>query len=249
MSMDLGMLPGNTSRQLVIFDLDGTITRSDTLIPFLAGCLLRFPRLRASMLMLPFDMLCFALGRISAGNLKERLLRAVLDGLPVETVDRWAQNFASRVVASRCHGGMLDLIKMHQAQGNRLILLSASPSLYVRLIGQALGISETVATEVEIEKDCYTGVLVTPNCAGHEKLRRIREHLGTDKYAGKTLAFGDRESDRPLLEWADEGWFVKGSSRRRANSLSAAHSPHAGYSPIVLLVLPLSQLYGFAFSL
>lgn len=228
MSVDLEASRRNATRQLVIFDLDGTITRSDTLVPFLAGCLVRFPRFRANMFLLPFDIVRFGLGRISAGIMKERLLRAVIGGLPVEDVDRWAQTFASRVVAARCHGNMLYLIKEHQAQGDRVILLSASPSLYVRLIGQALGISEIVATEVEIKQGCYTGALVTSNCAGHEKLRRIRKHLGTDKYAGKTLAFGDRESDRPLLEWADEGWFVSGAHRRRATLAGAPAHPVGG---------------------
>lgn len=250
MRVDLDISPTNAARQLVIFDLDGTITRSDTLIPFLVGCLVRFPRLRATMFQLPFDMIRFGLGRISAGAMKERLLRAVIGGLPVEDVDRWAQTFASRVVAGRCYASMLNLIKERQAQGDRVILLSASPSLYVRLIGQALGISEIVATEIEIKKGRYTGALVTPNCAGHEKLRRIREHLGADRYAGNTLAFGDRESDRPLLEWADEGWFVKGAHRRRAISLPASHFSRARCSAIVFPVLPLfQQLFGFTISL
>lgn len=238
MSVDLETSPRNTARQLVIFDLDGTITRSDTLIPFLAGCLVRFPRVRANMFLLPFDMIRFSIGRLSAGTMKERLLRAVIGGLPVEDVDRWAQTFATRVVVAQCHGSMLNLIKEHQAQGDRLILLSASPSLYVRWIGQALGISEIVATEIEIEQGRYTGVLVTPNCAGHEKLRRIREHLRADKYAGKTLAFGDRESDRPLLEWADEGWFVRGAHCRRVTSLSASHAHSHGSATNIPSVLP-----------
>lgn len=238
MSVDLEITARNAARQLVIFDLDGTITRSDTLIPFLAGCLVRFPRLRANMFLLPFDMVRFGLGRISAGTMKERLLSAVIGGLPVKDVDSWAQTFASRVVAGRCHGSMLNLIKGHQAQGNRVILLSASPGLYVRWIGMALGISEIVTTEVEVKQGCYIGTLVPLNCAGHEKLRRIREYLGADKYAGKTLAFGDRESDRPLLEWADEGWFVRGTRRRRATSLSARQTHSVGIAASILSVPP-----------
>lgn len=219
------------ARPLVIFDLDGTITRSDTLIPFLAGCLFRFPRLRARLFTLPLDMVRFALGRITAGTFKETLLRAVIGGLPVEDVNRWAQTYASRVVASRCRAGILQIIKEHQERGDRLMVLSASPSLYVRLIGQALGISETIATEVEIKDERYTGLLITPNCAGREKLRRIRKYLGTDKYPGKTLAFGDRESDRPLLEWADEGWLVKGEMRLPVQRRRPDHS-----SPVPLSV-------------
>lgn len=213
MSVEVERSSGTMARQLVIFDLDGTITRADTLIPFLTGCLFRFPRLRAGPFALPFDAMRFVLGRITAGAFKEKLLRAIIGGLPVEDLNRWAQDYASRVVSSGCRVSTLKLIKEHQERGDRLILLSASPSFYVRMIGQALGISETVATEVEIKNGRYTGVLSTPNCAGHEKLRRIRECLGTDKYSGKTVAYGDRESDRPLLEWADEGWLIKREMR------------------------------------
>lgn len=240
MSAEVEISSGKMARQLVIFDLDGTITRADTLIPFLSGCVIRFPRrLRACLFALPFETVRFALGRITAGTFKETLLRAIIGGLPAEDVNRWAETYASRVVASGCRASTLKLIKEHQDRGDRLILLSASPGLYVRLIGRALGISETVATEVEIKDGRYTGALITPNCAGHEKLRRIREYLGSDKYSGKTLAFGDRESDRPLLEWADEGWLVSGEGLRPVRSVSVMPSGQAHGAAIILTLVSL----------
>ena len=92
-----------------------------------------------------------------------------------------------------------------------MIICTASPRIYVRFIAERLGVAEVISTELEIKDGCYTGKLLGKNCAGEEKLRRIKKYLGTDRYNGVALAYGDRKSDLSLLKWADEGWLLKGN--------------------------------------
>jgi len=66
-----------------VFDLDGTLTRHDTLVPYLGAALRRYPRRALGLLRAPLALAEFALGR-DRGRLKSRLIRALLGGLTRE---------------------------------------------------------------------------------------------------------------------------------------------------------------------
>lgn len=197
---------------VVVLDLDGTITYQNTLIQFVLGFFLRRPHLRLKLFRLPVDSLLYLLGRLSARVFKERLCQAFLEGSPVNFVVSWARTYAKRVVANGCRPLMLARIQEYRNQGTRLILLSASPSLYVREIAKELGMSEVISTEMEIGKDRFSGRIIGENCKGREKLRRLQEYLNASSAEAFVVAFGDRISDLPVLEWAHEGWLVRGDS-------------------------------------
>jgi len=213
-------LTDTPNNRLVIMDLDGTITTSDTFIPFLLGWFLRHPRFRAGLLFLPLGIFLFLLGLFDTTRLKEIFLKAFIGGLNTNLVQSWAREFASRIIASGCRPRVLGLIKEFHKNGDRLIICSASPQIYVRFIAERLGIVEVISTELEIKDGCYTGKLFGKNCSGEEKLRRIKKYLGTDHYNGVALAYGDRKSDLSVLKWADEGWLLKGNKLIPARSYS-----------------------------
>ncbi len=81
--------------QLAIFDLDGTITRHDTLVPYVFGYLRghpwRFPRLLA---VLP-ALLRFAMDR-DRGELKSALIRRVLGNVTRSLIDEWTADSCRR---------------------------------------------------------------------------------------------------------------------------------------------------------
>jgi phosphatidylglycerophosphatase C len=212
------LMDATNERLLVVLDLDGTITRADTLIPFLAGCFLRYPRLSLKLLLVPLDALMWLLGRIDNAKFKTKLLTAVMGGLPITAVDSWAHEFARNIAERGCRPEMLSLITRCRNRGDRLIILSASPDIYVRYIADELGVGETVCTRLEVGPWTFTGRLASPNCKGEEKLRRLKEHLGSEVYDGLTLAFGNEESDLSILEWAGQGWMLKGKSLMEVSS-------------------------------
>ena len=65
----------------------------------------------------------------------------------------------------------LAALEAHRAAGDHLVLLSASPDLYVPLIGRLLGFERTLCTELRWRGDRLDGALRTPNRRGEEKLR------------------------------------------------------------------------------
>ena len=219
------MLPGATlspprasgsPRRLVIFDLDGTLTRYDTYLRFLLYCLLRRPwRLSRSML-LPLDIVRFKLRRASNAWLKARFLTAVLGGVAEHELRPLVRGFVDRTLARGMRRGALVALARHRAAGDRLVLLSASPDIYLREIAARLGFAECICTLCERDGNGrLTGRLAGANCYGGEKRRQIEFCLGADRAGLRVIAYADQASDLPLLNWADEAVLVNPSRKTR----------------------------------
>lgn len=192
--------------QLAVFDLDGTITRRDTLLPYVMG----FPVSPSRKLLglLPFlgALLLFVAGRRDHGELKSAFIRSILAGVSRASVEAWTAQFVARLLRQGVFADALSRIAQHRQDGARLVLLSASTDLYVPAIGKALGFDEVICTGVHWNADRLDGRLCTPNRRGPEKARCFEELLRTHPGI-TTAAYGNagsdldhlRLSDRPLL--------------------------------------------------
>lgn len=205
-------------RTVAAFDFDGTITRSDTLLPFLRKSAGQGRTARALLaLSLRTTVSMGTAGSRDAA--KEELLRRLLTGVPVGTLEAQAESFAAHLVANRLRPETLERIETHRAAGHELVVVSASPELYVAPVARRLGFAATVATRLEVGGDGrLTGRLVGPNCRGPEKVRRLKEWLGDETCA--VVAYGDSRGDRELLAFAGDGavWMTR---RRRARRYSS----------------------------
>ncbi len=128
------------SRRLAVFDLDGTITRHDTLVPYLIGYARRHPAGLWRLWRLPFTLARYALGLSDRGRLKSSLIRQVMLGASRARVDAWGEEFCRSRLPSLLNPGALAAIERHRMAGDRLVLLSASVDLYVPAIGRNAGI-------------------------------------------------------------------------------------------------------------
>ena len=199
---------------LALFDLDGTLTRRDTLLPYLAGFLRQHPqRLVRLPLVLP-TLARFAIGRGDRGAVKSAAIQAVLAGRTRQGIGAWTGEFVPRLLAHGMHADALAALEAHRRRGDRLVLLSASPDLYVPAIGSALGFTETVCTGIAWDGERLTGRLTTPNRRGAEKARVLsalrREHPGLE-----VVAYGNSAGDLEHLALADRAMLVNGSARAR----------------------------------
>jgi phosphatidylglycerophosphatase C len=197
-----------------VFDLDGTLTRHDTLLPYLGGFLRRHPQRVVRLPRVLPVLTGFALGRADRGTLKSAAIRAVIGGRTRAELEAWTAEFVSRLIPAGLHTEALAALAAHRRTGDLLVLLSASPDLYVPAIGRALGFAATVCTGVEWDGERLSGRLTTPNRRGAEKTRCLaelrREHPGR-----KLIAYGNAASDLDHLALADSGTLVNGSTRAR----------------------------------
>ncbi len=200
--------------QLACFDLDGTITRHDTLVPYVLGFLRTRPwRLAGTVAAVP-TAVRFAAGRADHGAMKEAFIRSTLAGFGRCELEAWTQRFVPGVLAHGVFADALAAIEAHRARGDRLVLLSASTELYVPAIGRALGFSQVVCTGLLWEGDRLCGRLATPNRRGEEKVRCFLQ-LRSASPGLPSVAYGNASSDLPHLKLADRGVLVNGSRRSR----------------------------------
>jgi phosphatidylglycerophosphatase C len=204
--------------QLVVFDLDGTITRRDTLGPYVLGFLMHRPWRMLGLLRVLPAVAAFVLRLTDQGQLKSAFIRATLGGSTRSEIDAWTAQFVPRLRVRGLFTAAVDRIEEHRRQGAYLVLMSASTDLYVPAVGRELGFAEIICTGVRWDGERLNGELATPNRRGAEKARcfnALRErHPGI-----VTAAYGNAGSDIPHLRLADRGVLVNGTSNARREAV------------------------------
>jgi len=187
--------------RIAVFDLDGTITRHDTFLPYLRGWLRRHPRRGFSVRALA-ALLGYLLNR-DRGRLKSDLIRAGMSGATRDAVRAWTAEFVADLGDRELYPRSLATIGLHRAAGDRLVLLSASVDLYVPDIGRRYGFDETICTEVAWRDGRLDGTLVTANRRAAEK-RRCVEAIRSRFPGARLAAYGNARSDFDHLAVVDE---------------------------------------------
>jgi phosphatidylglycerophosphatase C len=200
---------------VALFDLDGTLTWHDTLLPFLLGFVRRRPHRAFGLWQLPPAVFRYWQDR-DRGALKSSVIRMLMRGEKRSVLDAWAKIFVAELKRkNRFRPLALAVVEAHRAAGDHLVLLSASPDLYVPLIGQLLGFERTLCTEIEWQGDTLDGRLKTPNRRGEEKLRCLA-WLREQYPESPVIAYGNAASDLDHLRHADRALLVNaGSAARR----------------------------------
>jgi HAD superfamily hydrolase (TIGR01490 family) len=187
-------------RILAAFDFDGTLTRRDTLLPFLTNVAGRLAVLRA----LAAESAGLALAAVGRGDrdaVKERLLTRVLAGQPIEEVDAAGQAFGAELARSAITVDARERIAWHRSEGHELVIVSASLDVYLGETARVLGIDQVLCTGlVADERGRVTGQLRGANCRGPEKANRLRALFGDDDV--ELWAYGNSSGDDEMLDLA-----------------------------------------------
>jgi phosphatidylglycerophosphatase C len=201
--------------RLVVFDLDGTLTWRDTLASYLWGYAYRRP---TRLLRLISPLLTFAFSHRDRGRLKAEAIKAVFAGDGRDEVAVYSARFVESLGPGGAYrDGALRQLRNHQAAKDTLVLLSASPDLYVPLIGKALGFDHSVCTELAWRGNQLDGTLASANRRDAEKLRciSILKQQFPDR---RVIAYANSESDLVHLCAVDCGVLVNANAaiRKRA---------------------------------
>jgi phosphatidylglycerophosphatase C len=203
-----------TKPWIALFDLDGTLTWRDTLLPFLLGFLRRRPHRALGLWRMPLALAHYWQYR-DRGALKSSVIRMLMRNEKRSVLDAWAQSFVAALKPQhRFRPLALAVVETHRAAGDHLVLLSASPDLYVPQIGRLLGFERTLCTEMEWRGERLDGGLKTPNRRGEEKLHCLA--WLREQYPGSpVIAYGNSASDLDHLRHADRALLVNGNSAAR----------------------------------
>ena len=184
------------------FDFDGTLTRHDTLLPFLfhvAGA----AKFSCKFTLLLPTLAAYALGMIRNDKAKEKVLRCFLAKMNMNTLQRHSLQFAEMKIPVLLRNEAVQRLQWHKQQGHRCVLVSASLETYLRPWANTMGFDDILGTRLELQADGrISGNLQGENCFGIEKVKRLNEILGArDSYT--LYAYGDSRGDKELLSAAD----------------------------------------------
>ncbi|RST30081.1 HAD-IB family hydrolase [Sphingomonas ginkgonis] len=193
---------------LAIYDLDKTVTRVPTYTPFLLmGARTNAPWRLALVPVAATAMLFYAARIISRPALKELNQRLLLGARSEpEQFNRLVEAFAEHTLATNINPGARRQIERDKAEGQRLVLATASYEVYAGAIARRLGFDDTIGTALRLAPDGRVLARIDgENCYGPSKKTLVDRWLARKQVApGKVRFYSDHASDAPMFEWADE---------------------------------------------
>jgi phosphatidylglycerophosphatase C len=192
---------------LAAFDFDGTLTEGGSVFGFLVALAGRTAVLSATAVLAPRLAHAALVGGTVADQAKERLFERALGGTPIERVEKVATWYGQEHVADHIRPEVRDRLDWHRRRGDRVVIVSASPEVYVSVAGDRLGADGVIATRLEVgESGTLTGRYDGANCRGEEKLRRLRQWIDESAATPENLwAYGNSRGDLKMLQAADVG--------------------------------------------
>jgi phosphatidylglycerophosphatase C len=195
------------------FDFDGTLTNGGSVWRYLAAVSGQGSVLRAGIAISPQLVRAAVVGGTAADKAKEALFSRTLAGRSEEEVRARSRAFGLEHYRRHARAEVRTRLEWHRRLGHRIVIVSASPALYVEAVGEVLAGDGVVATHLAVDGDGrLTGRYDGRNCRGEQKALRLRawiEHeLGPAEAAGdhvQVWAYGNSAGDRRLLAAADTG--------------------------------------------
>jgi putative phosphoserine phosphatase/1-acylglycerol-3-phosphate O-acyltransferase len=127
----------------------------------------------------------------------------LIGGLTLEQAQAVFDWVADEQVVPSMRPDVRELLRQHQAQGHRVVLVSGTFQPLLETIGARLEVTECVGTRLEVRGGRFTGRATAPVCLGPGKVERVRQFLaeqGATIDMDASFAYGDGEWDVPVLE-------------------------------------------------
>lgn len=195
--------PAASVDRLALFDFDGTLSRHDSLMPFLAQVAGPW-RFASGVARLAPTWRDWALGRIDNATAKQRVLHHFLGGMPLGRLSALGEAYALLGLSRQLRGATVAALRRHQGAGDCCVLVSASLDVYLEPWARAQGFDAVLCSSLCTDAaGRVTGELRGANCFGPEKARRVRAWLD-GRIPRHITAYGDSRGDREMLAMADE---------------------------------------------
>ena len=157
-----------------IFDVDNTITTRDTFFLFFRFLFARKPLRVIRAYRLPYSFLLTRVFRRDRILVKEDVMR-LLEGLADNEIKNLCEIFVNQLVVKTISAGARQAIAEHQKNGYKIILISASPEIYLMPLSKILKVDYFLGTKSKIN-DKHT-VTLGAHCYGPEKCQRLQQLL------------------------------------------------------------------------
>lgn len=189
---------------LVLFDFDGTITRDDSLLEFVAY-VVGFKKFFRGILVLSPILVAYKLGLASNNFTRRKLLGYFFTGMSADKFDKICKKYSTTHIEDILRQSAMDKIASYKAAGDRVVIVTASLEDWLRPWCDAQGL-ELLGTKIRRKGGIITGEIEGQNCYGAQKVARVRAAYDVQAF-DRIIAYGDSRGDREMLEFADEAHY------------------------------------------
>ena len=186
---------------LALFDFDGTLTTTESFPAFLRLAVPK-ARLRWGGLLVSPLVLAYRLRLLSGNTVRAAILRVAVSGLDARMVAQAGKQYARDAIPATLRPEMLARLRGHRERGDVVAIVSGTFDFCIRDWCEAEGVA-LLASSLEQRDGCLTGRYAGAQCAGEEKVRRIRASYDMSSFE-RIHAYGDTVEDLPMLALADE---------------------------------------------
>ncbi|GAA1244196.1 HAD family hydrolase [Pseudonocardia aurantiaca] len=194
--------PPSRSGTAAFFDLDKTIIAGSSALAFSRPFRRQGLINRRAVLRSAYAQLLLVLAGADADTMEllRRRLTALCTGWEVAQIRAIVAETLHDIVEPLVYAEATELIAEHRANGDEVVVLSASGLEVVEPIAALVGADRCLATRMGVADGRYTGV-IDYYCYGEEKARAARKIAAEQGYRlADCRAYSDSITDLPLLE-------------------------------------------------
>lgn len=146
-----------------------------------------------------------------------RYLQFSLKPLTEHSMERLVQlhqEFMTDYIAPMMLSKAQELLAHHRAQGDFLLIITATNGFVTRPIARALGVDDIITTDPEVRDGRYTGDFIGTPTFQQGKVTRLQEWLAKHHFdLSDAWFYSDSINDLPLLERVGKPVVVDGDER------------------------------------
>lgn len=185
-------------RLIAIYDFDGTIYKRDSFIEFFKFILKKHPGRICYFPVQLIYFILFSFKLINAGTFKEKFL-IYLRGFSIEQLKSEINKFWTYEFPGNFNDEVIATINENRAKNTEIIIISASPELFIEPLKDVLHYDNLIGTQIISEGIALK--LSGKNCRGPEKISRLNNKMGNSDFF-ITEAYSDNSDDTDLLKMA-----------------------------------------------
>ena len=196
---------------MALFDLDGTLCHGRIWEGFLKYYLIHKKK-RAWMLAfwtthLPLWLLskCKLISEEGYRTKWMEDLGSIFKGASSEEILEVFRWIADNYIFESLRSDIVQILNRHKQSGHIVVIISATFSGLLEVVGQRLDIPYVIGTKLEVINGKYTGKVVKPLCFGGNKAKFFKDFInqnGLEIDSSSSFAYADTIFDLPLLKLA-----------------------------------------------
>ncbi len=194
------MINSSSKKEVVFFDIDGTLLRGNLQLAFL-----RFLRKRRTISLAQYvdTIFQYALYLIGFSSRLRPAFELALSGLNGKT-SKELQILMKNFLESRkfvFYSEAISIIKEHKSAGRNVVLLTTINEPLAQALAKHICIPNSIGTPLEMHNGIYTGRLAGKIIFGQGKVVAANIYIQTNNLSwANTWAYADSVSDVPLLK-------------------------------------------------